>query len=97
MMNTSILIGTLILSMLAIPLIIPAESIAALTYTRVSVEAVDAAGPSLTFKTPEGEVWTLAAFSADLLKGLQKGDTCSLEIDLDNRVTKIVKINSTSP
>lgn len=97
MMKTSILIATLILSMLVIPLIIPAESIAALTYTRVSVEAVDAAVPSLTFKTAEGEVWTLAAFSADILTGLQKGDTCSLEIDLDNRVTKIVKINSTSP
>ncbi len=79
------------------PLIAPEESPAALTYTRVRVETFDVAGRSLTFKTAEGEVWTLAALSADMLSGLQRGDTCSLEIDFDNRVTKIVKIDSTSP
>lgn len=85
------------LCMLVIPLIAPEESPAALTYTRVRVEAVDAAGRSLTFKTAEGDIWTLVALSADMLSGLHKGDTCSLEIDVDNRVTKIVKIDSTSP
>ncbi len=69
----------------------PKRAQAALTYTRVKVEAVDQASQSLTFKTTEGEVWTLAALSADMLNGLHKGDTCSLEIDFDNRVTKIVK------
>jgi hypothetical protein len=97
MMKSFIVIGTLILSILVVPLVVPVESLAALTYTRVSVEAVDAAAPSLTFRTAEGEIWTLAAFSADILNGLQKGDTCSVEIDLDNRVTKIVKIDSHSP
>ncbi|MBX3125039.1 MAG: hypothetical protein KF854_18250, partial [Nitrospira sp.] len=72
----------------------PLESQASLTYTRVKVESVDQASQSLTFKTAEGEVWTLAALSADMLSGLHKGDTCSLEIDFDNRVTKIVKIDS---
>ncbi|MCW5797536.1 MAG: hypothetical protein LZF60_380239 [Nitrospira sp.] len=95
-MKPFILIGSL-LCMLAVSLVVPIESPAALTYTRVKVEAVDAASQSLTFKTAEGEVWTLAALSADLLSGLHKGDTCSLEIDLDNRVTKIIKIDSTSP
>ena len=96
-MKSFILIGTLILSMCVVPLVVPVEGLAALTYTRVSIEAVDTAAPSLTFKTAEGEVWTLAAFSADILNGLHKGDTCSVEIDLDNRVTKIVKIDSPSP
>ena len=86
-----------LLCILVAPLIAPEESPAALTYTRVRVEAVDAAGRSLTFKTAEGEIWTLAALSADMLSGLHRGDTCSLEIDFDNRVTKIVKIDSTSP
>lgn len=86
-----------LLCILIAPLIAPAESPAALAYTRMRVEAVDAAGRSLTFKTAEGEVWTLAAISADMLSGLHRGDTCSLEIDFDNRVTKIVKIDSTSP
>ena len=92
-MRSFILIGSL-LSVLAIPLIAPAEIQASLTYTRVKVPAVDQASHSLTFKTAEGEVWTLAALSADMLNGLHKGDTCSLEIDFDNRVTKIVKIDS---
>lgn len=96
-MKSFILIGILILSMSVVPLSVPEESFAALTYTRVSVEAVDTAAPSLTFKTSEGEVWTLAALSADMLQGLRKGDTCSVEIDLDNRVTKIIKINSSAP
>ena len=96
-MKSFILIGTLILSMCVVPLVVPVEGLAALTYTRVSIEAVDTAAPSLTFKTAEGEVWALAAVSADILNGLHKGDTCSVEIDLDNRVTKIVKIDSPSP
>ena len=86
-----------LLCILVAPLIALEESPAALTYTHVRVEAVDAAGRSLTYKTAEGEVWTLAALSADMLSGLHRGDTCSLEIDFDNRVTKIVKIDSTSP
>ncbi|MGC3974661.1 MAG: hypothetical protein QM771_09810 [Nitrospira sp.] len=92
-MKSFILIGSL-LCVLAIPIVAPVESQASLTYTRVKVEAVDQASQRLTFKTAEGEVWTLAALSSDLLSGLHKGDTCSLEIDLDNRVTKIVKIDS---
>jgi hypothetical protein len=95
-MKPFILIAALLFT-LVIPLIAPEESAAALTYTRVKVEAVDAASQRLTFKTAEGEVWTLAALSPDILGGLHKGDTCSLEIDVDNRVTKIVKIDSTSP
>jgi len=95
-MKSFILIASL-LFMLVIPLMPPEESQAALTYTRVRVEAVDAASRSLTFKTVEGEVWTLAALSPDILGGLHKGDTCSLEIDVDNRVTKIVKIDAVSP
>ncbi len=95
--KTFILIGVLIVSGAAATFIEPATSLASLAYTRVSVEAVDTAAPSLTFKTTEGQVWTLPAVSADLLKGLQWGDTCSVEIDLENRVTKIVKVESTSP
>jgi len=74
----------------------PPPSQASLAYTRVRVEAVDSATPSLTFKTVEGDVWTLQAVSADILQGLQKGDTCSVEIDLQDRVTKIVKFDAAS-
>ncbi len=97
MVKTFILIGFLIVLGAAATFVEPTTSLASVAYTRVSVEAVDTAAPSLTFKTTEGQVWTLPAVSADLLKGLQRGDTCSVEIDLENRVTKIVKVESTSP
>ena len=96
-MKSLILAGALILSALFVPLVAPTESLASLAYTRVSIEAVDIAAASVTFKTIEGQIWTLQAASADILQGLHRGDTCSVEIDLDNRVTKIVKVESTSP
>lgn len=97
MMKSLILAGLLILPGIAGPLMVPTESSASLAYTRVRIEAVDIATPSLTFKTMEGQVWTLQATSAEIRQGLHKGDTCSVEIDLENRVTKIVKVDSTSP
>ena len=97
MMKSLILIGCLVATGIATSLLEPPMTVASLAYTRVSIEAVDMALPSLTFRTTEGQVWTLPAVSADLLKGVQKGDTCSVEIDLENRVTKIVKVDSTSP
>lgn len=97
MFKSLILVGVLALVGIAAPLIAPTESFASLAYTHVSVQAVDMSAPSLTFKTIDGEVWTLPSASADILKGLQKGDTCSVEIDLENRVTKIVKVDSTLP
>ena len=97
MTKSFILICCLVAIGVASSLVAPPSSVASLAYTRVSIEAVDTALPSLTFRTSEGQVWTLPAVSADLLKGVQKGDTCSVEIDLDNRVTKIIKVESTSP
>lgn len=97
MMKHLILVGLLVLSGSLAPLLVPTEGFASLAYTRVSIEAIDSAAPSLTFKTIEGEVWTLQAASSDILKGFRKGDICSVEIDLENRVTKIVKADSTSP
>lgn len=97
MMKSLILAGLLLLPGIAGPLMVPTESSASLAYTRVRIEAVDIAASSLTFKTMEGQVWTLQATSAEIRQGLHKGDTCSVEIDLENRVTKIVKVDSTSP
>lgn len=96
-MKSLILIGCLVVTGIATSFVGPPMTVASMAYTRVSIEAVDMALPSLTFRTIEGQVWTLPAASADLLKGVQKGDTCSVEIDLENRVTKIVKVDSTSP
>ncbi|HEX2055019.1 MAG TPA: hypothetical protein VHF07_00905 [Nitrospiraceae bacterium] len=63
------------------------------TFTKVAVQAVDPSAQRLTFRTVEGQVWTLTAASPDLLKDLHTGDICSLEIDSEDRVIKIVKTN----
>ena len=64
---------------------------ASTTFTKVSVQAVDLNARSLTFRTTTGQTWTLIAASPDLLNDLHTGDICSLEIDSEDRVTKIVK------
>ena len=69
----------------------PNETIGSTTFMKVSVQAVDTSAHRLTFRTMEGQVWTLTAASPELLKDLHTGDICSLEIDSDDRVTKIVK------
>jgi hypothetical protein len=72
----------------------PEQAIGSTTFTKVSVQAVDPSSHRLTFRTLEGQVWTLTAASPDLLKDLHTGDICSLEIDSDDRVVKIVKAGS---
>jgi hypothetical protein len=79
------------------PLLSPDIVSASTTFTRVTVQAIDTAVPSLTFRTTDGQEWTLPTTSAELLTGLRKGDTCSLEIDLQDRVVKIVKASSELP
>lgn len=79
------------------PLVSPDAASASTTFTRVTVQAIDTAVPSLTFRTTDGQEWTLPATSVELLNGLRKGDTCSLEIDLEDRVVKIVKAGSELP
>ena len=73
MIKSLLLAGLLILPGFTTAFIVTTESFASLAYTRVSIESVDTATPSLTFKTMEGQVWTLQATSAEILKGLQQG------------------------
>jgi hypothetical protein len=42
----------------------------------------------------EGQVWTVTAASPEILKDLHTGDICSLEMDSDDRVTKVVKADA---
>lgn len=72
----------------------PEQAIGFTVFTKVSVQAVDTSAHSLTFRTTDGQTWTLTAASPDLLKDLHTGDICSLEIDSDDRVVKIVKAGS---
>jgi hypothetical protein len=50
---------------------------------------------SVTFQTREGQTWTLTVADPSMLKDEQiaKGDQVSIEIDMDDRITKIIKIS----
>lgn len=69
-------------------------ALATTTFIGSTIEAIDPAGQSLTIHTIEGDSWTFRVTSPELLKGLNKGDRCSLETDLQGRVIRIVKTAS---
>ncbi|WP_447601965.1 hypothetical protein [Nitrospira sp. Nam80] len=95
MVKSSILTVVFLFVLSSTGLIVSPEPAAgSTTFTKVSVQAVDPSARSLTFRTTTGQTWTLIAASPDLLNGLNTGDICSLEIDSEDRVTKIVKAGS---
>lgn len=74
--------------------VVPDQAAGSTAFMKVSVQSVDSSAHTLTFRTATGETWTLPAASPDLLKDLQAGDICSLEIDSEDRVVKVVKTGS---
>ena len=64
------------------------------TFTNSTVESLDRDAGLLTIRTGDGNAWSLHVESADLMKGLEKGDRISLEIGPDDQVKKIVKSQS---
>ncbi|GMV49183.1 hypothetical protein FBQ96_03965 [Nitrospirales bacterium NOB] len=75
----------------------PEVAHAAMAYTRVSIEAIDLTVPRITFRTIDGQVWTVQAISVDVIRDVQKGDTCSLELDPEDRVIKVIKLSPPAP
>ena len=73
-------------------------SLAATNFNRSTVVGIDQAQRSITFRTTEGQTWTLPVVDPSMLKNeqLAKGDQVSIEIDLDDRITKIVKTSGQS-
>ena len=73
-------------------------SLAATNFNRSTVVGIDQAQRSITFRTTEGQTWTLAVADPSMLKNeqLAKGDQVSIEIDLDDRIMKIVKTSGQS-
>lgn len=67
------------------------------TFIGSTIEALDAEGQHVTIRTAEGKSWSLQVASADLIKGLKKGDRVSLELGPDDRVNKIIKTESETP
>jgi hypothetical protein len=68
---------------------------AATTFIASTVTAIDQAQRTITIHTREGQSWTLPVADPDILKKerVSKGDQVSIEIDLNDRVTKIIKLS----
>lgn len=66
---------------------------AATNFNGSTVVAIDQR--SVTFQTKEGQTWTLTVADPSMLKNEQiaKGDQVSIEIDMDDRITKIIKVS----
>lgn len=94
MVKSLIMTVGLLMALGSVGVVLSPEQAIGSTFTKVSVQAVDTSAQSLTFRTTEGQTWTLTAASPDLLKDLHAGDICSLEIDSDDRVVKIVRAST---
>ena len=68
-----------------------AENATIQTFTNSFVEQVDPSTKKLTFRTLEGQTWSLDVQNSDLLKDLKKGDRVSLELDSDDRIKNVVR------
>jgi hypothetical protein len=64
---------------------------AASTFIGTTILEVGSDGRQVTIRTTQGESWSLNVADPELLKGVKKGDQVSLELDAQDRVSKIVK------
>ena len=57
--------------------------------------AIDQDQRTITFKTKEGQTWTLPVTDADLLNRhhIAKDDQVTIEIDLNDRISNVVKLS----
>lgn len=66
---------------------------AATNFNGSTIIDVDQNARTVTFRTKEGERWTLPVVNPDLLKDgrIAQGDQVTIELDLNDRITKILK------
>ena len=65
------------------------------TFIGSTVLSMDQAQRTITFRTKEGQSWTLPVADPNILKKEQvtTGDQVSIELDPNDRVTKIIKLS----
>jgi len=63
------------------------------------IMAIDQDQRTITFKTKKGETWTLPVTDPNLLnrQPIAKGDQVTIEIDLNDRITNVVKASEVPP
>lgn len=69
------------------------------TFVGSTIEGVDSAQQTVTFRTHEGKSWTLRVADPRILKqkSVARGDRVSIEIDPNNTITKIVMLSKRPP
>ena len=74
------------------------SSEAATTFNRSTIVSIDQAQQTITFHTREGQTWTLPVADPSILKKqqLSKGSQASIEIDLNDRITKVLNLSEKS-
>ncbi len=81
------LIGTLVSAA-------PGQLMVDTTLTGSTIEAVDSTGLNITVKPAGGgDKLSLPVVSPEIMKGVTVGDRVTLELDLDGKVVKILKLS----
>ena len=58
------------------------------------IAEIDQGQRTITFKTKEGETWTLPVADSDIFAHqLAKGDVVTIELDLNDQITKVLKMS----
>src|SRR5581483_8917995 len=74
------------------------DGAATTTFIGSTIERIDPGQQMITFKTREGQSWTLEVADSSLLKKpLAKGDQVSIEIGTNDKITKIIKLAEAAP
>ena len=71
-----------------------ATSDAATTFGNSRIIAIDEGQQNITFKTKEGETWTMPVADSKLLnqqQGIGKDELVTIEIDFNDRIINVVK------
>ncbi len=72
---------------------------AATVFSGSRIIAVDQGQRTITFKTREGETWTLPVTDPELLnrKPIAKDEQVTIEIDLNDQIINVAKASETRP
>jgi hypothetical protein len=78
---------------------IVATSDAATVFGGSKIMSVDQDQRTITFKTKEGQTWTLPVADPNVLNKqptIAKGDDVTIEIDLNDKITKVIRLSDVS-
>ena len=95
-MNGRMILIVLSLLFLVSPTVMTSHS--ATTFGGSSILAVDEGQKTITFKTKEGQTWTLPVVDSKLLTQAQAGkdDSVTIELDLNDQIVDVVKASEKS-